>query len=133
MSDTQQPPDALGATINIGTTVHFLAAQSNPDERRYVFAYTINIHNAGTAAAQLLTRHWLITDADGRLQEVHGDGVIGEQPSIAPGQTHTYSSGTVIETPVGTMEGSYGMVSETGTPFDAPIPVFRLAVPGVLN
>ena len=83
--------------------------------------------------AQLLTRHWLITDADGKVQEVHGDGVIGVQPEIQPGEHHTYSSGAIIETPVGTMEGKYGMVNPTGEAFDAAIPVFRLAVPGVLN
>jgi len=125
--------DGLSAGINVSTAVQFIEAQSNPDERRYVFAYTIAIHNAGETPAQLLTRHWLITDADGHIQEVHGDGVIGEQPDIAPGDTHTYSSGTVIETPVGTMEGRYGMVSADGTQFDALIPIFRLAVPGVLN
>ena len=119
--------------INVSTIVRFIEEQSNPEERRYVFAYTISIHNAGAAQAQLLTRHWLITDADGRIQEVHGDGVIGEQPEIAPGATHTYSSGAIIETPVGTMEGRYGMVTENGTSFDAIVPVFRLAVPGVLN
>ena len=122
-----------GEDIRIVAEAVYLADQSNPDERRYVFAYTINIHNAGPVPAQLLTRHWLITDADGRIQEVHGDGVIGEQPEIAPGSTHTYSSGAVLETPVGTMEGRYGMVSSGGDHFDTSIPVFRLAVPGVLN
>lgn len=124
---------ALGNTIRVAAISAYLAEQSEPDERRFVFTYTISIHNAGQSPAQLLTRHWLITDADGRVQEVHGDGVIGEQPTIAPGQTHTYSSGAVLETPVGTMEGRYGMVSDSGTPFDTPIPVFSLAVPGVLN
>ena len=121
------------ANIEVDATAYYLEEQSNPEERRYVFAYTINIHNSGDAPAQLLTRHWLITDADGRIQEVHGDGVIGEQPNIDPGQTHTYSSGAVLETPVGTMEGRYGMVTDEGVNFDTPIPIFRLAVPGVLN
>ena len=125
--------ERLTAGITINAAVQFLEGQSDPEERRYVFAYTINIHNASDAPAQLLTRHWLITDADGRIQEVHGDGVIGEQPNIAPGDTHTYSSGAIIETPVGTMEGRYGMVSNEGVQFEAVIPVFRLAVPGVLN
>ena len=125
--------DDIGSNIQVEATATYLADQSNPDERRFVFSYTIDIHNVGDAPAQLLTRHWLITDADGRIQEVHGDGVIGEQPEIAPGRTHTYSSGAVIETPVGTMEGRYGMVSGEGGHFDTPIPVFRLAVPGVLN
>ncbi len=123
----------LADSIRISAQTRFLMDQSNPDDRRYVFSYTIAIHNQGNASAQLMTRQWLITDADGRLQEVQGDGVIGEQPHIAPGDTHTYTSGAIIETPVGTMEGRYGMVSAAGDHFDAPIPVFRLAVPGVLN
>jgi ApaG protein len=125
--------EKLDDSIRIETRTTYLAAQSDPRNRRYVFAYTIDIHNTGEQPAQLLTRHWLITDADGRIQEVHGDGVIGEQPNIQPGETHTYSSGAVIETPVGTMEGRYGMITPEGARFDAPIPVFRLAVPGVLN
>ena len=123
----------LATSIRVEAQVVYLAQQSDPDEHRYVFAYTIRISNTGEQTAQLLTRHWLITDADGNKQEVHGDGVIGEQPHIKPGKTHTYSSGAVIETPVGTMEGRYGMVGEAGTHFDASIPVFGLAVPGVLN
>lgn len=123
----------LAESIRVSTAVVYLEEQSAPEERRYVFAYTIDIHNAGEHPAQLLTRHWLITDADGRVQEVHGDGVIGEQPEIPPGNTHVYSSGAIIETPVGTMEGRYGMVSAGGVQFDASIPLFRLAVPGILN
>lgn len=124
---------SLETSIRVDTETRFLEEQSNPSERRFVFAYTIAISNLGREPAQLLTRHWLITDADGKVQEVHGDGVVGEQPSIAPGDTHSYSSGAVIETPVGTMEGRYGMQSEAGVHFNAHIPVFRLAVPGVLN
>jgi ApaG protein len=130
MIDIDHRPDE---SIRINTQATYLEAQSDPRGRRYVFAYTINIYNAGNEPAQLLTRHWLITDADGRIQEVHGDGVIGEQPNILPGESHTYSSGAIIETPVGTMEGRYGMVTPAGARFDAAIPVFRLAVPGVLN
>ena len=130
MSDSNA---ALGQTIKINAEVMYLAGQSNPGERRFVFAYTIDIHNNGRDSAQLLTRHWLITDADGRIQEVDGDGVVGEQPNINPGESHTYSSGAVLETPVGTMEGHYGLVNSHGKHFDTPIPVFRLAVPGVLN
>jgi ApaG protein len=125
--------DKPDESIRVETQATYLESQSNPRERRYVFAYTINIYNAGDEPAQLLTRHWLITDADGRIQEVHGDGVIGEQPNIQPGESHTYSSGAIIETPVGTMEGRYGMITPAGARFDAAIPVFRLAVPGVLN
>ncbi len=122
-----------GLAISVDTRVVYLDAQSDPDQRRYVFAYTIDIHNRGAMPAQLLTRHWLITDADGRIREVHGEGVVGQQPAIAPGTTHTYSSSAVLETPVGTMEGRYGMVTAAGENFDAAVPVFRLAVPGVLN
>ena len=128
-----QAGEKLDESIRVETQATYLEAQSDPRERRYVFAYTINIYNAGPQPAQLLTRHWLITDADGRIQEVHGDGVVGEQPNIQPGESHTYSSGAVIETPVGTMEGRYGMITSAGARFDAAIPVFRLAVPGILN
>jgi len=123
----------LGETIRIDTATVYLPHQSDAEQNRFVFAYTITIRNIGSVPAQLLTRHWLITDSDGKIQEVHGDGVVGEQPSIAPGEFHSYSSGAVLETPVGTMEGRYGMLSENGTEFSTNIPVFRLAVPGVLN
>jgi len=123
----------LPDTIVISAQSTYLARQSEPDAARFVFGYTITIENRGETAAQLLTRHWLITDANGHTQEVHGDGVIGEQPLLAPGQSHTYSSGAVLKTPVGTMHGTYGMRSADGETFDAHIPVFRLADPGVLN
>ncbi len=123
----------LEGSIRVEVQTLYLPHQSNPAKNHYVFSYTISIHNAGTVSARLLTRHWLITDADGRKQEVHGDGVVGVQPEIQPGQKHIYSSGAVIETPVGTMEGRYGMVNQSGDHFDAQIPIFRLAVPGVLN
>ena len=133
MTGEKHPTKDLGESIVVSTVCWYLEDQSSPADRRFVFSYTISIHNRGAQPAQLRTRHWLITDADGKKQEVHGDGVIGEQPVIAPGKKHTYSSGAVIETPVGTMEGRYGMVSADGTAFNASIPVFRLAVPGVLN
>ena len=120
-------------SIDVSATSVYLAQQSSPDEERFVFSYTITIRNTGAAPAQLLTRHWLITDSNGRIQEVHGDGVIGEQPVISPGEKHVYTSGAILETPVGTMEGSYGMRSDNGESFKAAIPVFRLAVPDVLN
>jgi ApaG protein len=126
-------PKLSAADIRIETQCWYMAEQSNPEERRFVFSYTISIHNDGPEMAKLMTRHWLITDADGKVQEVHGDGVIGDQPEIPPGEQHTYSSGTIIETPVGTMEGRYGMTSSSGLKFETPIPIFRLAVPGVLN
>lgn len=122
-----------GSAVRIEATCWFLEEQSRPDEGHFAFSYTISIQNDGVEPMQLLTRHWLITDAEGRKQEVHGDGVVGEQPTIAPGESHTYSSGTIIDTPVGTMEGRYGMVSQAGEHFDVMIPVFRLAVPGILN
>jgi ApaG protein len=120
-------------TIQVEAQSYYMADHSDPNQRRFVFSYTIKIHNAGDSPAQLLTRHWLITDSDGHVQEVQGDGVVGEQPKILPGETHSYSSGAMIETPVGTMEGKYGMLNHEGDKFDTPIPVFRLAVPGVLN
>ena len=119
--------------IEIEVETAYLPDQSDPAAPRYVFAYTITIRNTGPVAATLLTRHWVITDANGKVREVAGQGVVGEQPCIPPGQAHRYSSGAVIETPVGTMEGSYGMVDDNGISFPASIPAFRLAVPGILH
>jgi len=111
----------------------FVAEQSDPDGGRYVFAYTISIKNAGSVAAQLISRHWIITDANGQVQEVRGSGVVGEQPLIRPGETFEYSSGAAIATPVGTMRGSYQMTAEDGREFEAPIPEFALSMPRVLH
>lgn len=119
--------------INIEVETNYLDDQSEPREQRYVFAYTITIRNEGEVPAKLLTRHWIITDANGRVQEVRGDGVVGEQPYLKPGQGFRYSSGAVLETPVGTMQGSYQMVADDGAKFEAPIPAFRLAMPGMLH
>ncbi len=119
--------------IRVEVETTYLDEQSDPHEHRYVFAYTITIRNDGPTPARLLTRHWVITDANGKVQEVRGDGVVGEQPYLKPGQGFRYSSGTVIETPVGAMQGSYQMVGDDGLAFDAPIPPFRLAIPGVLH
>ena len=119
--------------IRVEVETSYLDEQSDPHEHRYVFAYTITIRNDGPTPASLLTRHWVITDANGKVQEVRGDGVVGEQPYLEPGQGFRYSSGAVIETPVGAMQGSYQMVSADGLAFDAPIPPFRLAIPGVLH
>ena len=119
--------------IKVDVETAFLPDQSDPEAPRYVFAYTITIRNNGAVPATLLTRRWVITDANGKVREVAGDGVVGEQPCIQPGQAHRYSSGAVIETPVGVMEGSYGMVTDDGRSFPAPIPAFRLAIPGILN
>ena len=120
-------------SIQIGVESSYLADQSDAEDHRYVFSYTITIRNNGKRPIKLLTRRWLITDAGGKVREVRGDGVVGEQPRIRPGEFHRYSSLSVIETPVGTMEGSYGMVDDDGESFSAAIPVFRLAVPGILN
>jgi ApaG protein len=123
----------MNPRIRVEVETSYLPDQSDPGGRRYVFAYTITIRNEGDAAAKLLRRHWLITDADGKVQEVHGDGVVGEQPHLKPGQGFRYSSGAIIETPVGSMQGSYSMLSEDGAAFDAPIAPFRLAMPGILH
>lgn len=119
--------------IDVSVTTRYLAAQSQPEQNRYAFSYTVTIVNNGELPAQLLSRHWVITDGDGRVQEVRGAGVIGQQPHIAPGASHTYSSGTVMTTQVGTMQGSYQMLAEDGKRFDATIAPFRLAVPGALH
>jgi ApaG protein len=119
--------------IRVEVSTSYLDEQSSPSEQRYVFSYTITIRNEGQRSAKLLTRHWIITDANGRVKEVRGEGVVGEQPHLEPGQGFRYSSGAVLETPVGTMEGSYQMVDADGEHFDAPIAPFRLAIPGILQ
>jgi ApaG protein len=119
--------------IRVHVATQFVDDQSEPSIDRYVFAYTITIENLGAIPAQLLSRHWIITDANGKVQEVSGDGVVGEQPRLDPGESYRYSSGAVLETPVGAMQGSYRMQAEDGINFDAPIPPFTLAVPGMLH
>lgn len=119
--------------IQIVAQVKYVAEQSDEADNRYVFTYTITVTNNGESAAQLLGRHWVITDSNNQVQEVRGQGVVGEQPLIKPGQSFGYTSGTVLSTPVGTMTGSYQMVSEDGTKFDAAIPQFVLSVPRVLH
>ena len=119
--------------IRVDVDTAYLADQSSPREKRYVFSYTITIRNEGSIPARLLTRHWIITDSNGKVQEVRGEGVVGEQPYLKPGQGFRYSSGAVLETPVGAMQGSYQMVADDGEQFDAPIAAFRLAMPGLLN
>ena len=117
--------------VNVQTV--FVEAQSEPEEDRYVFAYTIKITNEGAKPAKLLTRHWIITDSNGKVQEVKGEGVIGQQPYLQPGEFFQYTSGTVIETPVGSMQGSYQMLSDDGSHFDAEILPFSLSVPKMLH
>jgi len=119
--------------IRVDVDTSYLEDQSDPKERRYVFSYTITIRNEGNVPARLLTRHWIITDSNGKVQEVRGEGVVGEQPYLKPGQGFRYSSGAVLETPVGAMEGSYQMVADDGEQFDAPIAAFSLAMPGLLH
>ncbi|MCU1717524.1 Co2+/Mg2+ efflux protein ApaG [Pseudomonas sp. 5P_3.1_Bac2] len=119
--------------IDVSVVSRYLPEQSQPDQNRYAFAYTVTITNNGQLPAQLLSRHWLITNGDGQVQEVRGAGVIGQQPLIAAGASHTYSSGTLMTTQVGFMQGSYQMLAEDGKRFDATIAPFRLVVPGALH
>lgn len=119
--------------IAIEVETRYVEDQSQPGADRYVFAYTITISNTGKAPARLLNRHWVITDANGKVQEVRGEGVVGEQPHIQPGEYFQYTSGAVIETPVGTMEGEYEMVTDDGRTFLAPIPRFTLSIPRTLH
>ena len=119
--------------IEIKPVPQFIPEQSDPDDSRYVFAYTITIRNLGELPAQLIARHWIITDANNEVQEVRGLGVIGNQPLLKPGESFEYSSGCSLATPVGTMKGAYQMVGEDGTRFEAEIPEFVLAIPRVLH
>ncbi len=119
--------------IDIDVATRFVDDQSAPEEGRYVFAYTIRIHNRGVVAARLLGRHWVITDANGNVKEVEGAGVVGEQPWLQPGEDFEYTSGAVLETDIGTMQGRYEMIADDGTLFDAPIPQFTLSIPRTLH
>jgi len=119
--------------IRVDVATRYIPEQSDPESDRYVFSYAITITNIGSIAAQLISRHWLITDADGKVQEVRGLGVVGNQPLLQPGEKFEYASGTALETPVGTMRGSYQMVAEDGIQFDAEIPEFVLSMPRTLH
>ena len=119
--------------IDVSVVTRYLPEQTQPDQQRFAFAYTITVQNNGSLPAQLLSRHWVITDGDGHVEEVRGAGVIGQQPLIAAGQKHVYSSGSVIGTQVGNMHGSFLMRAEDGEQFKAHISPFRLAVPGALH
>jgi len=119
--------------IKVDVETQYLEEQSAPEQNRYVFAYTITISNEGKVPARLLTRHWIITDANGKEQEVKGDGVVGEQPYLKPGQGFQYTSGTMLETPVGSMRGSYQMHADDGVDFNAEIPPFTLSLPNTLH
>lgn len=119
--------------IDVAVKSTYIDSQSKPDANRYVFAYTVTITNRGTVPARLMTRHWIITDGNNKVQEVRGAGVVGEQPYLTPGMSFEYTSGTVLETPVGSMRGSYQMVSDDGVEFDAEIPAFVLTMPRTLH
>ena len=119
--------------ITVTTRTVYIPEQSDPESGRYVFAYTITIVNSGSLAARLISRHWIITDSENGIQEVRGQGVVGEQPLLKPRQRYEYTSAAAIATPVGTMHGSYRMIAEDGMAFDAPIPRFTLSAPRVLH
>jgi ApaG protein len=119
--------------FDIKVDCRYLEEQSRDEDEHFVFAYTIHISNNGDFGAKLLRRHWIITDADGKIQEVRGDGVVGEQPYIDAGESYQYTSGAVLSTPLGTMEGSYQMMTDDGRHFLVKIPLFSLTKPGVLN
>ncbi|MDP4536088.1 Co2+/Mg2+ efflux protein ApaG [Alkalimonas collagenimarina] len=127
----------MSTAIEIETETFYVSAQSDPEQNRYVFAYTIRIHNKGEHTVQLLRRHWLISDANGQQVEVDGEGVVGEKPTLAPNEHFSYTSGAVLDTPVGTMQGHYVMKSSTQADqpqeFKVDIPLFRLAIPNILN
>lgn len=127
MIDTKQ------YNINVTANAFYLPDQSDEDNDQFVFAYTIKITNVGSVAAKLISRHWIITDSEGKIQEVRGVGVIGEQPELNPGESFEYTSGSSLETSVGTMRGSYQMQAADGTRFDAVVPEFTLSVPRVLH
>jgi ApaG protein len=130
MSRIEEIDDNL---IEVSVETNYIEEQSSPEDERFVFAYNVTLYNAGNVAAKLMTRHWIITDANGNVQEVHGEGVVGEKPYLRPGESYEYTSGTVLDTPVGSMQGSYQMVTDDGLAFDAVIPAFTLALPHTLH
>ncbi|OED37169.1 Co2+/Mg2+ efflux protein ApaG [Chromatiales bacterium (ex Bugula neritina AB1)] len=130
---TTPTDDDLVNKIKVEVATRYLESDSDPEDDRFVFAYTITILNQGEAPARLLTRHWVITHGNGRTQEVRGEGVVGEQPRIKPGEGYQYTSGTILDTPIGTMGGSYQMVTDDGIEFDASIPEFLLSTPRTLH
>jgi ApaG protein len=119
--------------FKVEVATRYLESDSDPDEDRFVFAYTVTILNQSEIPARLLTRHWVITHGNGKQQEVRGDGVVGKQPRIKPGEGYQYTSGTILETPMGTMGGSYQMVTDDGDEFNASIPEFLLSIPRTLH
>lgn len=119
--------------IDVNVVTNFLAEQSAPEAKRFVFSYTIRIHNRGQVPAQLISRHWIITDDNGKVQEVKGEGVLGEHPWLRPGDDFVYTSGAILETGLGTMQGSFQMLADDGTRFEAPIAAFTLSIPRTLH
>ena len=119
--------------LNVEVETSYIEEQSDPENDRFVFAYTVTIRNTGDVPAKLMTRHWIITDANNFTQEVKGEGVVGEQPHLSPGEGFQYTSGTVLDTPIGSMRGSYQMITDDGIHFDAEIPTFTLSKPNALN
>lgn len=124
---------AITRGILVSVKSAYMAERSSPAARRYAFAYTVTITNQGGEAAQLRSRHWVITDAEGDVQEVRGEGVVGTQPVLAPGEAFEYTSWCVIPTSSGSMRGEYQMVTSAGESFDAEVPMFRLGMPHSLN
>lgn len=125
--------DSIPYNTKVSVKTSYIPEQSDPEGCRYVFAYTVTIRNEGTVPAKLLTRHWVITDADGKTQEVRGEGVVGEQPHLKPGEGFRYTSGTMLETPVGSMHGSYQMLADDGNEFECPIAPFTLSMPNKIH
>jgi ApaG protein len=119
--------------LSVQVVPRYLEEQSDPEQGRYLFAYTVTIRNTGDVTAQLVSRHWIITDSDGQIEEVKGAGVVGEQPVLRPGQSFQYTSGCPLGTKVGSMHGTYQCIAEDGTAFEAPIPEFVLSVPRTLH
>jgi len=134
-------PDSLSELVHVISEAGFVPQQSQPDSKRFVFFYTITIHNKSDRACQLLSRHWVIQDSNHKVEEVYGEGVIGEQPVIQPGDSYQYTSGAVLETEIGTMEGRYFMVCKSefdhednsATEFEVSVPRFTLSVPRILH
>jgi ApaG protein len=125
--------DAMASSVRVSVEARYIAEQSSPEQHQYLFAYHVTITNDGAEPVQLISRHWIITDGAGRIEEVKGSGVVGQQPRIPPGDSFEYTSGCPLRTPVGTMEGSYHMVTDDGRKFEAPIAPFTLACPEALN
>ena len=125
--------DKSAPRLHIVATPKYLDEQSEPQEQRYVFAYTIEIENVGEVPCQLLNRHWIITDGTGEVEEVRGEGVVGQQPHLVAGQKFEYTSGAILKTPVGTMHGEFEFTDDAGARFEVPIPVFSLRVPNLIH